>query len=61
MISDIASALEEQFPDHKLVGRVGGDEFLVLMDNTTLKQAEQKAKELADMEKNWSGMMRSYM
>ena len=46
VISDIASALEEQFPDHKLVGRVGGDEFLVLMDNTTLKQAEQKAKEL---------------
>ena len=37
---------DEQFPDHKLVGRVGGDEFLVLMDNTTLKQAEQKAKEL---------------
>ena len=46
VISDIASALEEQFPDHKLVGRVGGDEFLVLMDNKTLKQAEQKAKEL---------------
>lgn len=46
VISDIASALEEQFPDHKLVGRVGGDEFLVLMDNTTIKQAEQKAKEL---------------
>ena len=46
VISDIASALEEQCPDHKLVGRVGGDEFLVLMDNTTLKQAEQKAKEL---------------
>ena len=34
VISDIASALEEQFPDHKLVGRVGGE------------QAEQKAKEL---------------
>ena len=46
VISDIASALEEQFPDHKLVGRVGGDEFLVLMDNTTIKQAEQKAKDL---------------
>lgn len=62
VISDIASALEEQFPDHKLVGRVGGDEFLVLMDNTTLKQAEQKAKELCRHgEKNWSGMMRSYM
>lgn len=46
VISDIALTLEEQFPDNKLVGRVGGDEFLVLMDNTTIKQAEQKAKEL---------------
>lgn len=62
VISDIASALEEQFPDHKLVGRVGGDEFLVLMDNTTLKQADKRQKNSADMEKrNWSGMMRSYM
>ncbi len=44
------------------MGRVGGDEFLVLMDNTTLKQAEQRQKNSADMEKrNWSGMMRSYM
>lgn len=46
VISDIAQLIQEHFQDTDIVGRVGGDEFLVFMKNTTLEGAVRKAREL---------------
>lgn len=46
VISDIANILSRQFRTEDIVGRVGGDEFLVLMRNVTVEKAELKAKNL---------------
>lgn len=46
VISDIAQLIREHFRETDIVGRVGGDEFLVFMKDTTLEGAVQKAREL---------------
>lgn len=46
VITDVASLIDGQFRTNDLVGRVGGDEFLVFMKNTTLETAEEKAQTL---------------
>ena len=43
VISDIATLIREQFTDEVIVGRVGGDEFIVFMKDTSVKEAEKKA------------------
>ena len=48
VISDIAQWIRENFSEKDIVGRVGGDEFLVFMKDTTLDAAVQKAKALCD-------------
>lgn len=46
VISDVAEVLRLQFPEPDLVARVGGDEFLAFMKNTTLEEAQSKAEQL---------------
>lgn len=40
VISDIATLIREQFTDEAVVGRVGGDEFMVFVKDTSLQEAE---------------------
>lgn len=46
VISDAAQVIKNQFRNTDIVARVGGDEFLTLMKNTTLEHAEEKARQL---------------
>lgn len=46
VISDVAQSIRAQFVDTDIVARVGGDEFLAFMKNTSLEQAEEQAKKL---------------
>lgn len=46
VISDVTQIIRAQFADDDVVARVGGDEFLAFMKNTTLEQAEEQAKKL---------------
>lgn len=46
VILDIARLIKEHFRETDIVGRVGGDEFLVFMKNTTLEDAVEKARQL---------------
>lgn len=44
VIIDMANLIQGQFRKDDLVGRVGGDEFLVFMKNTSMEKAEEKAQ-----------------
>lgn len=46
VISDIAQIIRSQFRKTDLVGRIGGDEFVVFMKNTTVDQAAEMAEQL---------------
>lgn len=47
MLKDIADRLLKLFPENAVIGRVGGDEFAVLMCHVkTRKEVEQKAEEI---------------
>lgn len=46
VISDIAQIIKTQFEKTDIVARVGGDEFLAFMKDTTLEQAKERAKAL---------------
>lgn len=46
VILDVAQIIREHFRATDIVGRVGGDEFLVFMKNTTVEGAVDKAREL---------------
>lgn len=48
VILDVAQIIREHFRATDIVGRVGGDEFLVFMKNTTVEGAVEKARELCD-------------
>ena len=41
VIMDMAKLIQSQFRMNDIVGRVGGDEFLVFMKNTTVEKAEE--------------------
>lgn len=49
VISDIAQAIRGQFRETDIVGRIGGDEFLVLMKNSSREAAMEKAEQLCSM------------
>lgn len=56
VIIDVANTIREQFRGGDIVGRVGGDEFLVLMQAVTEETVHEKAKTLCHkLEKNYSG------
>lgn len=44
VISDIAQVIRKHFRNTDIVARVGGDEFLAFMKNTTLEHAREKAR-----------------
>lgn len=46
VILDIAQVIQNQFRDTDIVARVGGDEFLAFMKNTTMEDAQEKASRL---------------
>lgn len=46
VLIDVANIIKAQFRKNDVVGRVGGDEFLVFMKNTTLEKAVEKAQHL---------------
>jgi len=46
VIKFVADAIKETFRDSDFVGRMGGDEFMVFMKNTTCDITEEKAKRL---------------
>lgn len=46
VIREFASDIKSSFRDTDIVGRIGGDEFIVLMKNVTLKFAAKKAGRL---------------
>ena len=56
VISDIATLIREQFTDEAVVGRVGGDEFMVFVKDSSLQEAEAKAEQLCtNVQKTLSG------
>lgn len=56
VILDVATKIRKQFRDSDVVGRIGGDEFLVFMNNADLNQATEKAQNLCNiMEKEYTG------
>lgn len=56
VIVDVATQLKEIFRSDDVIGRVGGDEFLVFMRDTSLENAEEKAKSLCSLlMKEYSG------
>ena len=48
VIVDVANIIKSFFRNNDLTGRVGGDEFLVLMKNTTLEKAKERAGNLGE-------------
>jgi diguanylate cyclase (GGDEF)-like protein len=46
VIMDVANLIKTQFRMNDVIGRVGGDEFLVLMKRTTVEKALEKAEAL---------------
>ncbi|MCM1105613.1 MAG: diguanylate cyclase [Blautia sp.] len=61
VITDVTSMIRSQFRMNDIVGRVGGDEFLVLMKDTTQEKAEEKAERLCQsVSKDYTGDSVSY-
>lgn len=49
VISDIAQTLKKQFRSDDLIGRVGGDEFVVFMRNASVEKAMARAQNLCEV------------
>ncbi len=49
VLVDVANQIQSQFRCNDLVGRVGGDEFLVLMKDATVEKAVEKAELLCSL------------
>lgn len=56
VIMDVANIIRTQFRVDDLIGRVGGDEFLVFMKNTGAEMAKEKAQKLCSaLSREYSG------
>lgn len=56
VIMDVANLIRSQFRVDDFVGRVGGDEFLVFMKNTSVEKAKEKAQRLCGiLSREYSG------
>lgn len=56
VICDVANAIRDQFRSDDIVGRVGGDEFVVFMKDASEETAIEKAKSLCQiMEREYTG------
>lgn len=56
VVSEVASIIKEQFRSDDIVGRIGGDEFLVVMKDSTVDKALSKAERLCRvLEKEYTG------
>lgn len=56
VILDVASMIRDEFGKNDIVGRIGGDEFLVFMTGADINQGMEKAKRLcANLEKEYTG------
>lgn len=49
VLSEVASKMQQLVNEEEVVGRIGGDEFLIFLRNTTSEKAKQKAVELNEM------------
>lgn len=49
VITDVARLIQSQFRSNDVVGRIGGDEFLVFMKNTVLDKALDKVRNLCEI------------
>jgi len=56
VLKNIASAIRRTFRSSDIIGRIGGDEFIVFMKNTSIENAEMKARELcSSIKRTYSG------
>jgi diguanylate cyclase (GGDEF)-like protein/PAS domain S-box-containing protein len=56
VIMDVANIIKTQFRMNDVIGRVGGDEFFVLMKRTTIEKALEKAETLCSLlSRDYSG------
>lgn len=56
VLKNIASAIRRTFRSSDIIGRIGGDEFIVFMKNTSIENAEMKARELCtSIKRTYSG------
>lgn len=56
VLMDVANVIRSQFRVDDLVGRVGGDEFLVFMKNASVEKAQEKAEKLCSvLSREYSG------
>lgn len=56
VIEDVAEDLKSQLNSGDIIGRVGGDEFLVFMRNTDIDRAVEKAEKICEiLRKEYSG------
>ncbi len=60
VLKNIASAIQRTFRTTDIIGRIGGDEFIVFMRGTSLDDAKKKAGELCkSIKRNYSGNEKS--
>jgi diguanylate cyclase (GGDEF)-like protein len=48
LLRDIAGMLKDQLPDHDLIGRFGGEEFVILLPQTNRDEAQRISERLRD-------------
>ena len=61
VIVEVAESIKGLFRGNDIIGRVGGDEFLVFMKNTTLEKTRERSKRLCEvLQKKYSGKQLEY-
>lgn len=61
VLVEVANTIKAVFEENELVGRLGGDEFLVMMPDATLEQAKEQAQKLCKaLTKRYTGKQIEY-